>query len=366
MTKRSKKQKELVKEINPTDWLKYNPRNISVIVGKMSSGSNKIPITYHITKNENLISELKKIIPDGVQKFLFQPKLNNGKVPDLALISKKGNQYYLEFKNTTAQGEIALYRLLKDNFGGVEAGIDEIKKNLASNTYSQVMNAVRESTEPLTRVLKRAQQTISVTNFKTGAVRKQRYRPNKLDEIAYLKSVLHLKPKTLSELKQKGFAKADLSKARGANFIKYLSENKIEDVFGVVKFYKNNKDKKYKPQNWEDLNDVLRSLNFTLEEVLTYCINSIQTKERFLRHRLYREIENNNLYALNTFIDIYKKNLKNKVPLKSFSISPELIQWQKHNDIYFKSDENLRTNSKLMIEAWNKLHPKDKLPLKLK
>lgn len=355
MTKRSKKQKELVKEIKPINWLKYNPKNISVIVGKMSKDSNKIPITYHITKNENLISELKKIIPDGVQKFLFQPKLKSGKVPDLALISKKGNQFILEFKNTTAQRELMLYKLLKENFGGVEAGIDEIKKNLASNTYSQVMNAVRESTEPLTRVLKRAQQTISVTNFKTGAVRKQRYRPDRLDEIAYLKNILHTKPKSLLDLEK-----------RGSNFINFLKDNKIEHVFGIVKFYNNNKDIKYKPENWEDLNDVLRSLNFTLEEVLTYCINSIQTKKRFLEHYIYRPADTSKTLAVREFIAIYKNVLKNKTPIKVFFASPELIKWQKFHDVYFNSDENLRQNCKLMATAWNKLNPKDKLPLKLK
>ena len=95
-------------------------------------------------------------------------------------------------------------------------------------------------------------------------------------------------------------------------------ENNIMDIFGIVKFYKNNK-KRYKPKNWDDLCNVLRSLNFKPEEVLDYSISKIQTKESFLKHRLYRPIENKETYALKTFIHIYKEHLKKSYLLNYFT-----------------------------------------------
>ena len=93
-------------------------------------------------------------------------------------------------------------------------------------------------------------------------------------------------------------------------------DNDLHDMFGIVKHYKNKKSR-YKPISWDDLCQILRTLNFRPEEVLEYSISKIQTKERFLEHRLYRNIEARNASGLEDFIEIYKKHLKTKKPFKS-------------------------------------------------
>ena len=105
----------------------------------------------------------------------------------------------------------------------------------------------------------------------------------------------------------------------------------------------------------------MRSLNFTPEEVLNYSISKIQTKERFLEHRLFRRIRDKETYALTTFIIIYKKHLKSKQPFKMFYGSKDLINWCSDEDIFFNSEENCRVNKDLLVNAWNKIHPDDKV-----
>ena len=140
----------------------------------------------------------------------------------------------------------------------------------------------------------------------------------------------------------------------------FMWDNNIDDIFNLIKFYKKSK-KRYEPKDWDDLTNVLRSLNFTPKEVLDYSISKIQTKERFLEHRLYRRIKSNETYALRTFIEIYKKHLKTKLPFKMFYGSPDLNEWCKEQDIYFNSEENCRVNKDLLVKDWNKINPKDKV-----
>tara|TARA_B100000941_G_C27998953_1_gene299535 strand:- start:176 stop:493 length:318 start_codon:yes stop_codon:yes gene_type:complete len=104
----------------------------------------------------------------------------------------------------------------------------------------------------------------------------------------------------------------------------------------------------------------------TPQEALDYSIGSVQTKQRFMELRVFREYKNNAKYTVNEFIKIYRKHLKSKKPLKVFAVSDDFRKWSVDNDLYFKSDENLRQNIKLMIEAWNEDNPNDKLPTKLK
>tara|TARA_R100001480_G_C4706904_1_gene178261 strand:- start:174 stop:515 length:342 start_codon:yes stop_codon:yes gene_type:complete len=111
---------------------------------------------------------------------------------------------------------------------------------------------------------------------------------------------------------------------------------------------------------------ILRSLNFTPKEVLEYSISKIQTKERFLEHRLYRNIEARNASGLEDFIAIYKKHLKTKLPFKSFFYSKALATWCASEDIFFKSEENCRVNKDLLVKAWNKKYPNDKITDKKK
>ena len=106
---------------------------------------------------------------------------------------------------------------------------------------------------------------------------------------------------------------------------------------------------------------ILRSLNFTPKEALEYAIAKIQTKERFLEHRLYRQIEERNASGFEDFIRIYKDHLKSKLPFKSFFYSKALASWCASEDIFFNSEENCRVNKDLMVKAWNKKYPEDKI-----
>ena len=97
----------------------------------------------------------------------------------------------------------------------------------------------------------------------------------------------------------------------------------MHGLFSIVKHYKKTK-RRYTPVRLGRFNMILRSLNFTPKEVLEYSISKIQTKEKFLEHRLYRNIEARNASGLEDFIDIYKKHLKTKIPFKSFFYSKAL------------------------------------------
>ena len=96
-------------------------------------------------------------------------------------------------------------------------------------------------------------------------------------------------------------------------------DNDLHGLFSIVKHYKNKKSR-YTPVSWEDLCQILRSLNFRPKEVLEYSIGKIQTKERYLEHRLYRQIEARNASGLEDFIEIYRKHLKTKKPFLYFFI----------------------------------------------
>ena len=67
-----------------------------------------------------------------------------------------------------------------------------------------------------------------------------------------------------------------------------------------------------------------------------------------------------------SYIEIYKKHLKSKLPFKSFFYSKSLAYWCSMEDIFFKSEENCRINKDLMLKAWNKKYPQDKITDKKK
>ena len=41
--------------------------------------------------------------------------------------------------------------------------------------------------------------------------------------------------------------------------------------------------------------------------------------------------------------------------------SKDLINWCSDEDIFFNSEENCRVNKDLLVNAWNKIHPDDKV-----
>ena len=220
---------------------------------------------------------------------------------------------------------------------------------------------VRKNTAPLQETMQvlRHQKSVTLTG---GAVRKQKFRPDKtmaiVPQIGLRKSV---------KLNQNHMVRNMSDK-----FIDYMASNNLKFVHDIIKAH-GKQQKKFEvgddfndEQAWNEVVQVLRSINMTPQEALDYSIGSVQTKQRFMELRVFREYKNNAKYTVNEFIKIYRKHLKSKKPLKVFAVSDDFRKWSVDNDIYFKSDENLRQNIKLMINAWNEDNPKDKLPTKIK
>ena len=275
---------------------------------------------------------------------------------------------------------------LMDEFGSLQKALEKIQTFKSNDPATIAMQQIRKSTESFQRVMEKHQQHLATFNPLTRTVRKQKFRRPELTnqivqsikvqkktntEEVRKKLVNFLQDKTKPEPKKKVEILADGRKrthllygydsgGAGSNFTKWLWDNDVLDMFGIVKHYKNKKTR-YEPESWEDLTQVLRSLNFTPKEVLEYSIGKIQTKERFLEHRLYRNIEARNASGLEEFIEIYKKHIKSKLPFKSFFYSKALANWCASEDIFFKSEENCRINKDLLIKAWNKKHPEDKI-----
>ena len=259
-------------------------------------------------------------------------------------------------------------KILEENFGDLQKGLEAIEKMKLEDAASKALQKLRQQSQSLQRVLTEAAIKAKVTNPLTGAVRKQTFKKteisNKLADLITGKDKTYEK-KTKVEILPDGRKRHHImykpkSEADERLVMDFMWDNNINDIFNIIKFYKNSK-KRYQPKNWDDLSNVLRSLNFTPQEVLDYSISKIQTKERFLEHRLYRRIKNNETYALRTFIEIYKKHLKTKLPFKSFFGSKDLIEWCKEEDIYFNSEENCRVNKDLLVKNWNKINPNDKV-----
>ena len=259
-------------------------------------------------------------------------------------------------------------KFLDEFFGSLDKAQKAIQKKAQEDAATKALQLIREQTQSLQRKREQEQIKKRTINPLTGAVRKQRFKTpainNRLADLIAGKDQSYNKI-TKTEILPDGRKRHHIMyKPKHAPddymVMDFMWDNNILDVFGLVKFYKNNK-KRYIPNSWEDLCDVLRSLNFTPAEVLDYSISKIQTKERFLEHRLYRRIRDKETYALTTFIDIYKKHLKSKLPFKMFFGSKDLINWCKDEDIYFNSEENCRVNKDLLVKAWNKIHPDDKV-----
>ena len=277
-------------------------------------------------------------------------------------------------------------RTLEENFGTLTRALEKITAIKSNDPTAIALQKVRQSTDSFQRIMEKHQRDLATINPLTGAVRKQRFKTPaitnqvvqsvkpkiKTDEVAKkLVDLLQNKnqePKKRTEILADGRKKVHLyygyGKDDNSNYQDWCWDEGI-DFFGIVKHYKKTK-RRYTPKNWDDLTMILRSLNFTPKEVLEYSISKIQTKERFLEHRLYRNIEARNASGLEDFIAIYKKHLKTKLPFKSFFYSKALATWCASEDIFFKSEENCRVNKDLLVKAWNKKYPDDKITDKKK
>jgi hypothetical protein len=133
----------------------------------------------------------------------------------------------------------------------------------------------------------------------------------------------------------------------------------------VIKAFKN--DKSLKVKSWENLVWFLRQMNYYPDEVFEYALTAVSnTKERWNRHRIFREYEINESGAIEDMCKYYKTHLKSKLPLKVFFGSKFLKDWCSNNNVLFSSEENFRQCLKGMIKDFNKKYPKDKIPEKLK
>jgi len=292
---------------------------------------------------------------------------------------------YLKIKKIKLSDVEQTKEILTKSFGSLENALKKINKIKTDDPTVKALQQIRNTQESFQRTMEKLEQNMLTKNSLTGAVRKQKFKrpeltnqivqalkPKKDEKIVtedlsnFLKNKNKTKPKEYVEILADGRKRTHLYYGYGkgdgsaGNFMDWLWDNKIGEPFGIVKHYKNKKTR-YEPKSWEDATQILRSLNFTPKEALEYAIAKIQTKERFLEHRLYRQIEERNASGLEDFIKIYKEHLKTKLPFKSFFYSKELASWCASEDIFFNSEENCRVNKDLMVKAWNKKYPEDKI-----
>ena len=280
--------------------------------------------------------------------------------------SKKKNEAY---KTVLNEKERELKRSsfnLKKELESHNLALQDILKSVQINqnqfdNISKAMMEVRRNTAPLQETMQvlRHRQSVRIPG---GGVRKQKFKPDTtmamVPQIGLRQSV---------KLNQHHMAKGMSDK-----FIDYMATNKLKFVHDIIKAHGKQKKKFVVGNNgndeqaWNEVVQVLRSINMTPQEALDYSIGSVQTKQRFMELRVFREYKNNAKYTINSFIKIYRKHLASKKPLKFFAVSDEFRKWSVDNDIYFKSDENLRQNIKRMVKAWNEDNPKDKLAIKIK
>ena len=320
-------------------------------------------------------------------KFCIYSYIARKELTAIQEIIKRQAEQVAQVKQHTRDIEEAK-RTLEENFGSLANALSKINNIKSSDPTAIALQQVRKTTESFQRTMEKYQQDLATINPLTGAVRKQKFkRPALTNQL--VKSLEAKVDSVIKEEKQNAFkglanllqkkdykkkveTKADGTKRthlyfgygkggeQGGDFYDWLWDNEVHGLFSIVKHYKKNKSR-YTPVSWEDLCQILRSLNFKPKEVLEYSISKIQTKEKFLEHRLYRNIEARNASGLEDFIDIYKKFLKTKKPFKVFFHSKALANWCAMEDIFFKSEENCRVNKTLMVEAYNKKYPQDKI-----
>ena len=144
-----------------------------------------------------------------------------------------------------------------------------------------------------------------------------------------------------------------------------MQRNNIKTPVDIIKAFK--KDKSLKVKTWANCVAFLNQMNYEPDEVFEYALTAVSnTKERWNRHRIFREYEINESGAIEDICKYYKTHLKSKLPLKSFYGNDFFKDWCINNNVYFGSEENFRQCLKGMVKAFNKKYPKKKIPEKLK
>jgi hypothetical protein len=305
----------------------------------------------------------KKTNISGVYKLI-----NKSSIADVNVGSVSGTLTIDGVKplSLSKQKELEVFQFIKNYFYGdinkLSKAIEDFKSNDAA---FKAMQAVRKDTVVYSHALDKLKQKIATTTS-TGGTRRQKFGRNKLAPLVPLisgtKQINDL-PDLNWILRQKkiSFEDEDGNKKplTGVGLHSYMQKNNIKHVVDIIKAWP--KDKSLKIPSWEILILYLKTLNFKPEEVFDYAVNQINTKKRYLEHRLYRDIEDGAHKQLKDFIEAYKP-FRNS-PLKNFFGSEPLNKWSQKYNILFKSAENLRVNLKLMIKAWNEKNPTDKINL---
>lgn len=268
-----------------------------------------------------------------------------------------------EVPNVDTHQELKVHRFVKEYFDGDVAKLYKVLEDYKSeDKIFKAMQAVRASTEKYNQVLDRLKQKVATTT--ESGVRRQKFGKNKLAPlvplIAGAKEINDVPDLNWALKLDKVSYQDDVGNTKpmtGIGLYSYMERNKISHVVDIIKAWP--KDKSLKIPSWGMLIIYLKTLNFKPDEVFNYAVGQINTKKRYLEHRLYRDIENGAHKQLKDFIDIYKTF--KSTPLKTFFTSNELKEWSRKYNILFKSEENLRINLKLMLSAWNKVNPKDKI-----
>ena len=263
-------------------------------------------------------------------------------------------------------------KIIESAFGNLEVGVKEIKEYKPKDKLALAMQQVRKSTEPFNTFLRDLYIKKS-TSLGDGRVRKQRFKRNPVTPIVtHMDKDRKLNTVSSLDLATKLFPLPASKKApynrnpiTGTGLYTYMKKNNLKTPVDIIKAYKT--DKSLKIKTWENLVLILRQMNYFPDEVFEYATTAVSnTKERWNRHRIFREYELNGSGAVEDFCQYYKTHLKSKLPLKSLIHSDFIKDWCINNNVIFKSDENFRHNVKEMIKAWNKKYPKDKIPEKLK
>jgi hypothetical protein len=306
-------------------------------------------------------TQKKKKLPKKVSNFIgkkfYDFKDETGKTFEFKKSKNPFSDIFEDFfKDYKPPKTQPLKDIFEDFFTDENKALDTIKKWKPVSNSAQTIKKITENTQPLSDKA-HTDKVNKLTDMGGGRRRKQRFIKSKLVPL-----VPRFKPR--EKIGKDGFKHMLV----GDNPVyKYMYEHELLTHFDIIKSHgKLNKKLTFDNNSWKEMGLLLKSLNMTPQEVFDYAINSVQTKKRFLELRLYREYESNSKLAINSFIEIYKKHLKTKQPLKVFAVSKPFINWCKEEDLYFKSDENLRQNIKLMIVSYNKDNPKDKIPLKIK
>lgn len=304
-------------------------------------------------KKKKIISKIQK---HSIGKYYSYDDFKK-RILDVDNNLKSKRSYYL--KNT-----------LLDFFKNEAEALEKIKKWKPEDNASKALKKIREGTQPLSQVAE-TERIKKITRVPGGGVRKQRFIRSKTAPLVapFEKRGSFDLVETIISGQLKGIIKdGKRQPLTGLGLNSYMQRNNINHVMDIPKAWP--KDKSLKVPNWQALIMYLYIFNFKPEEVLDYALMAVaptkKNKKKFLELRLFREYEKNSKIAINTFVEIYKKHLATKQPLKVFAISEPFIKWCKTEDLFFNSDENLRQNIKIIIDYWNKDNPTDKLPLKIK